>query len=71
MVNILDVLTGDILTLKKGHPCGSNQWLVMSTGLDFRLKCVGCDREILIERVVLERKIKSRVVKSGVSNPEL
>jgi hypothetical protein len=70
MVNILDVLKGDLLTLKKGHPCGSNQWQVMSTGVDFRLKCSGCGREILVERVVLERKIKL-VGKSGVSNPEL
>jgi hypothetical protein len=69
MVNILDVFKGDLLTLKKGHPCGSNQWLVMSTGVDFRLKCSGCGREILIERVVLERKIKL-VGRSGVSNHE-
>jgi hypothetical protein len=59
MINIMEVLPGDIIRLKKKHPCGSDEWLVLDTGVDFRLRCVGCDRLLLIERVKLERKIKS------------
>ncbi len=39
----MDVLVGDILTMKKPHPCGSKQWKVLRTGMDFKLSCVGCD----------------------------
>ena len=59
MINITEVLPGDIIQLKKKHPCGSDEWLVLDTGVDFRLKCIGCNRLLLIERVKLERKIKS------------
>jgi hypothetical protein len=59
MINIMEVLPGDVIQLKKKHPCGSDEWLVLDTGVDFRLRCIGCDRLLLIERVKLERKIKS------------
>ena len=61
MINIMEVTPGDILRLKKKHPCGSDEWLVVDTGVDFRIKCLGCDRLLLIERLKLERKIKSLV----------
>ena len=38
----MDVQVGDILTMKKPHPCGSKQWKVLRTGMDFKLKCEGC-----------------------------
>ena len=38
----MDVRVGDTLTMKKTHPCGSKQWLVLRTGMDFRLRCLGC-----------------------------
>lgn len=59
MINIMEVVPGDIIQLKKKHPCGSDEWLVLDTGVDFRLRCTGCDRLLLIERAKLERKIKS------------
>ena len=34
---------GDVVTLKKGHPCGSKEWEILRVGADFRLKCMGCD----------------------------
>jgi hypothetical protein len=61
MINIMEVAPGDILRLKKEHPCGSDEWLVVDTGVDFRIKCLGCDKLLLIERLKLERKIKSLV----------
>lgn len=38
----MDVQVGDILVMKKEHPCGTKQWLVLRSGMDFRLRCTGC-----------------------------
>ena len=38
----MDVQVGDILTMKKEHPCGEKRWLVLRTGADFRMRCMGC-----------------------------
>ncbi len=54
----LDINVGDILTLKKTHPCGSNSWEVLRAGADFKLKCTGCGHLIMIPRVKLEKSIK-------------
>ena len=41
---------GDIVTLKKGHPCGSKEWEILRVGADFRLKCMGCGHQIMVDR---------------------
>ena len=53
----MDIRVGDILEMKKQHPCGSKQFLVLRSGMDFRLRC-GCEREFLIPRVKAEKNIK-------------
>ena len=55
----MDVRLGDVLTMKKAHPCGSKQWLVLRTGMDFRLRCLGCGHEILTPRSKAEKNIRS------------
>ena len=55
----MDVRLGDVLTIKKTHPCGSKQWLVLRTGMDFRLRCLGCGHEILTPRSKAEKNIRS------------
>lgn len=54
----MDIKIGDILTLKKPHPCGSFDWEVLRTGVDFRLKCQGCSHLILVPRIKIEKNIK-------------
>ena len=54
----MDVRVGDILTMKKKHPCGADSWLVLRSGMDFRLRCQGCGHEILIPRAKGEKGIK-------------
>ena len=54
----MDIQVGDILRLKKQHPCGSEEWEVLRTGMDFRLKCQGCGHEFLAPRLKIERHIK-------------
>ncbi len=54
----MDINIGDILKLKKQHPCGSREWEVLRVGADFRLKCRGCGHQIMIARRLLEKNIK-------------
>ena len=54
----LDVRVGDLLELKKAHPCGSRQWQVLRVGMDFKLRCAGCGHELMIPRSKAEKNIK-------------
>lgn len=49
---------GTHLILKKGHPCGTNEWEVVRLGVDIKLKCCNCGRTVLIQRIELNKKIK-------------
>ena len=44
--------------MKKGHPCGFNEWLITRVGVDIKLKCVKCGREIMMDRLEFEKKLK-------------
>jgi hypothetical protein len=46
---------GDIVRLKKQHPCGSNEWEILRVGADFRLKCTGCAHQVMMPRRVVEK----------------
>ena len=54
----MDVRLGDVLTLKKKHPCGSDRWEVLRIGADFKLRCLGCGREVMGSRQKYEKQIK-------------
>ena len=54
----MDIQVGDIVKLKKQHPCGSHEWEVLRIGADFRLKCCGCEHQIMIPRKTLEKSVK-------------
>lgn len=54
----MDVQLGDVLEMKKPHPCGAHRFAVLRIGMDFRLKCEGCGREMLLPRIKTERHIK-------------
>lgn len=55
----MDIKTGQILKLKKKHPCGSFEWKVLRIGADFRLKCLGCGHQVMLPRTQVEKSIKS------------
>ena len=55
----MDIRTGDILTMKKVHPCGEERWLVLRTGMDFKLRCLGCGHEVMGPRSKFERNVKT------------
>ena len=52
---------GDVLRLRRAHPCGADTWLVDRLGADIGLRCQGCGRHVLIERAPLERRISAFV----------
>lgn len=54
----MDIRLKDILVMKKPHPCGSNNWEVLRTGADFRLRCMGCGHELMIPRHKAEKNIR-------------
>ena len=56
---------GDRLVLKKGHPCGTNDWEVVKLGADIKLKCTGCGRLVFIPRIKLNKKIKKIIEKES------
>lgn len=49
---------GDIIKLKKQHPCGSNEWEILRVGVDYRIRCTGCDHILLIPRIKILKMIK-------------
>ena len=59
----------DILRLKKPHPCGSYQWRVIRLGADIGLKCLECNRRVLLERGVLNRRIREHKVAAAPQEP--
>lgn len=54
----MDIRVGDVLELKKQHPCGSKRWQVLRVGMDFKLRCAGCGHELMLPRSKAERSIK-------------
>ncbi len=55
----MDVRVGDVVRLKKPHPCGSFEWEVLRTGIDFRMRCIGCSHQIMAPRVQIEKNIRA------------
>jgi len=55
----MDIYVGDILVMKKAHPCGEKKWKVLRTGADIRVKCQGCGHELMTPRFKIEKNIRS------------
>ncbi len=54
----MDIRVGDIITMKKKHPCGCDRFTVLRIGADFRIKCLECGREVMLERIKVEKNIR-------------
>nr|WP_320147463.1 DUF951 domain-containing protein [uncultured Anaeromusa sp.] len=64
-MNIVKVDMGDIVKMKKAHPCGSDRWEIVRTGMDIGLKCLGCGHRVLIPRPKFEKSFRGIVGKVG------
>ncbi len=55
---------GDVVMMKKPHPCGRNEMQIIRMGMDIRIKCLGCQHSVLVPRVKFEKKLK-KVLRQG------
>lgn len=55
----MDIQIGDIVTMKKQHPCGSKNWKILRIGADFRMECCGCGHIVMVSRAKAEKNIKN------------
>jgi len=67
---VVEFRMDDVVRLKKPHPCGSSEWRVVRIGADIGLRCLGCNRRVLLPRSDLERRLKA-FVSRGAPMPEL
>ena len=56
---------GDIVKLKKQHPCGSQEWEILRVGADFRLKCMGCGHQVMMPRRQVEKSTRELKTAAG------
>ena len=55
---------GDIVKMRKKHPCGNDEWEVLRTGMDFRIKCLKCGRQVWLDRPSFEKGVK-KIIRRG------
>ncbi len=60
----MKIQVNDVLKLKKNHPCGSQEWLVLRVGMDFKIRCQGCGHEVMLSRSKVEKNIR-KVLRDG------
>jgi hypothetical protein len=60
---------GDIVQTKKKHPCGCDQWMIVRTGIDVKIKCLQCERIIMLPRLEFRKKVK-KIIKSTPTNED-
>ena len=56
-----DYKLGSIVVMKKSHPCGENRWEIIRMGIDIKIKCTKCNREVMLSRIDFEKKLKKVV----------
>lgn len=54
----MEFSVGQVIKMKKSHPCGANEWEILRVGMDFRLKCKGCDHQVMVPRKLVEKNFK-------------
>ncbi len=66
----LAVFVGDVIRLRRRHPCGADSWQVVRVGADIGIRCQGCGRRVLLERRALERQFDGFVERSPEREPD-
>lgn len=64
----MDIAVGDIIVMKKNHPCGCNRFIVLRIGVDYKIKCEKCGHEVMTPRVKIEKKIKNVIKEKPASD---
>lgn len=61
----MDLKVGDVIKMKKSHPCGTNAWELRRVGMDIRIRCTGCGHQIMLPRKQVEKAFRGFVSRSG------
>jgi hypothetical protein len=61
----MDIQIGDVVQMRKTHPCGSDRWQVYRMGADVGIRCLGCQRRVMMPRSKFERGVKRIVPNEG------
>ncbi|MGI5837994.1 MAG: DUF951 domain-containing protein [Chloroflexota bacterium] len=67
---VMEIRLGDVVRLRKPHPCGGTDWEIVRLGADIGLRCMKCNHRVLLDRATLERRIK-QFISRGPVRPEL
>ena len=68
IMKIIKLFVGDVVEMKKNHPCGSNQFKIMRVGSEVRIICLGCSRDMNMDRIKFEKSIKKFIVSHNPEN---
>lgn len=60
MCKMMEYHVGDIIEMKKTHPCGNKQWEIRRVGVDFKFRCLGCDHQLIVSREKALKMIKRK-----------
>lgn len=63
----MNVNVGDRVEMKKQHPCGGKIFTILRIGMDFKIRCEKCGREVMVPRIKLEKNIK-KVIREGAAD---
>ena len=61
----IDIYLGDVVQMRKQHPCGGDTWRVVRLGAEIGIRCLTCDRKVLLPRATFERRVKRFVERGG------
>ena len=61
----MDFQVGEVIKMKKAHPCGANEWKLLRVGMDFRLQCGGCGRQVMVPRKLVEKNFRGYIRKES------
>ena len=65
-----DLQLGDLVQMRKTHPCGSDRWHIIRVGADIKIKCTGCNRIVMLERPEFLKRMKKLLLRETASSPE-
>jgi hypothetical protein len=66
----MDIRLGDLVKMRKPHPCGSELWTVIRVGADIKIRCQGCGRIVMLDRSVFEKRLKKIVSRVEEEPPQ-
>lgn len=65
-----EIRLGDVVQMRKAHPCGSDQWTVIRIGADVKIKCLGCERVVMMDRALFLKRRKKLLQQGAVPEAE-